>query len=86
MTTRDKIGDLNGFTAPGALRRAALDHRVAVIEDDGMDPGRVFVHLAPGWRFDNNGNQPGTRSQSVGSAEDVRWAMASIVAVKEFVR
>lgn len=83
MTTRSKIENINGFRAVGALRRAALDPRVALIEGDGMESGRVFIHLAPGWRFDNNGNQPGTRSQPVGSARDVRAALGMIEASPE---
>lgn len=70
------IGDTNGFKAMATLRRAAADPRVAEIEGGGMDEGRVFIHLKPGFWF---GPYERTHSQSVGSAANVRDALAGIV-------
>jgi hypothetical protein len=56
----------NGFRPLAALRHAAADQRVQEIEGGGMDPGRVFIHLRPGWHFGD-----GNRTQSVGSAVEV---------------
>jgi hypothetical protein len=70
--------DLNGFRAVAALTKAVADPRVECVEGEGLDPGRVFIHLRPGFAFANNGNQPGTRTQSVGTAADVQAALRMI--------
>jgi hypothetical protein len=70
-----KIGDTNGFRAMAALRKAAADARVEEVEGEGMDDGRVFIHLAPGYWF---GAARGTHTMSVGSAAELRYAMGKI--------
>ena len=40
-----KISELNGFRAVAALTKAAQDPRVAEIEGNGMDEGRVMIIL-----------------------------------------
>jgi hypothetical protein len=69
-----KITDANGFRAMRTLTKAACDFRVDEIEGAGMDDGRVFIHLADGYWFEHYE----TVSKGVGSAEDVRDAMAMI--------
>jgi hypothetical protein len=65
----------NGFRAMRSLERAAQDSRVEEIEGAGMDAGRVFVHLTDGYIF----QMEGTHLRSVGSAAELRAAMADIV-------
>jgi hypothetical protein len=71
---RGKIKGRNGFPSFMALRDAARDPRVAEIEGEGMDDGRVFIHLRDGYWFEHYE----CGSKSVGSAEDVRNALAMI--------
>ena len=69
-----KITDANGFRAIRSLEKAATDPRVDEIEGNGCDDGRVLIHLADGYWFEHYE----TVSKGVGSAEDVRDAMAMI--------
>jgi len=69
-----KITDTNGFRAMKSLKKAADDPRVDQIEGAGMDDGRVFIHCVEGYWFEHYE----TVSKSVGSAEDVRDALAMI--------
>ncbi len=69
-----KITDTNGFRPLAALKKAAADPRVDCIEGAGMDDGRVFIHCAEGYWFE----EYECGSKSVGSAEDVRYAIAMI--------
>jgi hypothetical protein len=69
------IHETNGFRARKALERAANDPRVAEIEGGGMDPGRVFVWLAPGFWFRAPYRCSG---MSAGSAKDLRYLMGMI--------
>lgn len=75
MNTPAKVGFTNGFRAMATLRKAAADPRVAEIEGEGMDDGRVFVHLADGYWFRPPYSQ---QSRSVGSASELRDALALI--------
>ena len=72
-----RIGDLNGFRAVAALRRAAADPRIEEIEGGALDEGRVFLHTVQGWRFSDYDS----RTKSVGSAAELRAALASLVQV-----
>jgi hypothetical protein len=76
-----KITYRNGFRAIKSLIRAAEDPRVAEIEGNGMDEGRVFISLVRGYRFTNWSDAPydHTLSRSVGNAADVRDAMSMII-------
>lgn len=67
-----KMSDLNGFRALATLAKVAQDPRVEEIEGGGMDEGRVFIHLRPGYWF---GSTEQTHSKSVGSAADCREYM-----------
>lgn len=69
-----KITDANGFRPMHTLTKAACDFRVDEIEGAGMDDGRVFIHLTDGFWFE----EYECGSKSVGSAADVRYAMAMI--------
>ena len=70
-----KITDANGFRAMRTLTDlAACDFRVDEIEGNGCDDGRVLIHLIDGYWFEHYE----TVSKGVGSAEDVRDAMAMI--------
>jgi len=66
---------MNGFRAVAALRRVAADPRVACVEGEGLDPGRVFIHLRPEYWF---GPAIRGRSKSVGSAAEIAAAMAKV--------
>lgn len=57
------------------LSRLRADPRVADIEDEGLEAGRFFVHLAPGYSFDSM-EQIRTRSFSnaAEATKDVRLA------------
>ncbi len=57
-----------------ALEKAAVDPRVEEIEGAGMDAGRVFVHLKPGYIF----RADGCHLRSVGSAAELRETMRLI--------
>lgn len=70
-----KITYRNGFRAIKTLEKAALDPRIEEIEGNAMDEGRVFLHCASGYWF---GPMEGTACHSVGSAAEVREAMAKI--------
>jgi hypothetical protein len=72
--SRRKITDANGFRAMKSLEKAAADPRVDEIEGNGCDDGRVLIHLIDGYWFEHYE----TVSKGVGSAEDVRDAMAMI--------
>lgn len=63
-----------------ALRRARADARVHSIENEGMEEGRVFIHLRPGFGFDLNGCNAPTQSKSVGSGAEILRALSAIVA------
>lgn len=52
-----KIGFTNEFQPESLLREIAKDKRVAEIEGEGMDPGRVFVHLVPGYYVEGYGTR-----------------------------
>ena len=71
----DKLTERNGFRALGALHRAAADPRIQEIEGNGMERGRVFLHLHEDYWF-GQGTECGTRS--VGSAAEIREALESI--------
>lgn len=66
----------NGFRAVKTLKQVEQDPRVAEIEGEGMDEGRVFIHLKKGWI---DPFPECVHSISVGSAADVRDAMRRIV-------
>jgi hypothetical protein len=69
-----KITDTNGFKPVSALRKVARDPRIEEIEGHGMDEGRVFLHLVPGYRFTGYG----TTCHSVGNPEEIAWALSLI--------
>lgn len=69
-----KTTTLNGFRAKAALARAAADPRVADIEAEGLEHGRVFIHLRDGYWF---GLYQCT-TKSVGNALDLRYLMGQI--------
>jgi len=71
--TASKITVANGFRARKALLKVAADPRVEEIEGAGMDEGRVFIHLAKGYWF---GSALGTHSHSVGSVDEIKYAMS----------
>lgn len=73
--TRKKITYRNGFRAIKSLEKAAADPRVEEIEGNGMDEGRVFIHLIDGLWF---GEMEGTTLKSVGSAAEIKYAMSLI--------
>ena len=75
-----KITYSNGFPAMKTLEKAARDPRVVEIEGNGMDEGRVFIHLRPEYVF----YLSECSCRSVGSAAEVRMTMASIVTREEF--
>lgn len=50
-----KIGFTNDYQPKSLLREIAKDKRVAEIEGEGMDRGRVFVHLVPGYYIEGYG-------------------------------
>ena len=52
---RKKIGYTNDYQPESLLREIAKDKRVEEIEGEGMDCGRVFVHLAPGYYVEGYG-------------------------------
>jgi len=64
----------NGFRALASLQRAALDTRIAEIEGGGLDDGRVFLHLRPGYIFAGYGGV----TKSVGTASELRAALQLI--------
>ena len=68
-----KITDTNGFRALKALEKAAALDAVDEIEGNGMEPGRVFIHLRAPYRFWQEG-----RTRSVGCAADVASAIEDI--------
>jgi len=63
-----------------ALVRAARDPRVAEIEAEGMDDGRVFLHLRAGFRF---AAPYACRTKSVGSAADILRFLSLIESVPQ---
>ena len=75
-----KITYTNGFSVVKTLQRAAADPRVIEIEGNGMEEGRVFIHLRPGYVF----SLSECSCRSVGSAREVRETMASIMTREEF--
>ena len=77
---KSKITYSNDFSAMKTLEKAALDPRVVEIEGHGMDEGRVFIHLRPEYVF----YLSECSCRSVGSAAEVRMAMASIITREEF--
>lgn len=70
-----RIGDTNGFKAMAALKKAALDPRIEEIEGGALDEGRVLLWACDGWLFDGYES----RSKSVGSAAELRAALALLV-------
>lgn len=70
-----KITNLNGFRAVSSLKRASYDERIQEIEGNGMDEGRVFIHLVAGYWF---GAAEGTTCYSVGSVAELRYAISLI--------
>lgn len=72
---KSKITDSNDFADMKALRKVARDKRVREIEGNGMDEGRVFLHLVPGLRFSDYG----TTCKSVGDADQIDYALSLIV-------
>lgn len=70
-----KITYRNGFRAIKALDKVAADPRVEEIEGNGMDDGRVFIHLVDGLWF---GPMECTTCKSVGNIEEIKYAMSLI--------
>lgn len=79
-----KIDNLNGFKAKAAIRKAAEDPRIEEIEGWGMDEGRVFIHLAPGFCYDSDAgsHDENQHLRSVGSASELRSVLKAIVEEK----
>jgi len=69
-----KITCWNGFKARKALLKAAEDPRVDEIEGEGMDEGRVFIHLKKGFWFPLEG----THLRGVGDAKELKEVLESI--------
>jgi hypothetical protein len=73
---RAKMGDTNGFSAYANIWRAEFDPRIEKIEGEGCDPGRVFIHLTPGFWF---GPYEATHCMTVGSLKELRYALSLIL-------
>jgi hypothetical protein len=81
VTPESKVLGWNGFKAKKTLLEACADERVDEVEGAFMDEGRVFIHLVSGYKFSESGEDDydATVSRSVGSAQDVRDAMKTII-------
>lgn len=64
----------NGFRAMKSLEKISTDPRIDEIEGAGMDDGRVFIHLKPGYIFKGDG----CHLRSVGSATELKDTMSMI--------
>lgn len=80
VDTHPKITCLNRFRAVVALNKVAADDRVQEIEGEGMDEGRVFIHLKPGYIL---GGGHDTHSFSVGSIEEMKYKMSLVKTEKD---
>lgn len=70
-----KITCRNGFRAIEKLNKAATDPRIAEIEGEGCDEGRVFIHLVKGFWF---GPSERTSTRTVGDALELFQALCLI--------
>jgi len=60
-----------------ALDEVRKDPRIADVESEGCDHGRVFIHLRPGYVFAGYDG----RSKTVGSSQELREVLSRITAV-----
>jgi hypothetical protein len=75
-SSKPKIPEtLNGFVAVGTLYKLAYnDPRIAEVEGEGCEKGRIFIHLAPGYCFGSERRH----SMTVGNRKEVLAAFAMI--------